>query len=450
MALIKDSSGKIANTNEIPEDYRKTELGLLPEEWQIKKIGELFNVQQGISMSPARRDGPNKHPFLRTLNVFWSGIDLTTLDYMDFSDKEIEKLNLLPGDLLVCEGGDIGRTAMWRGELESCGYQNHLHRLRIKNTDVEPEFFMFWMQAAIKILGYYRDEGNETTIPNLSQSRLKNFSVPLPPLPEQHAIAATLRTVQEAKEKPDAVIAATQVLKAAMMKHLFTYGPVPLEEAERVALNETEIGPMSDGWDVVKIGDVIQKTQYGLSIRGEPEGQYPILRMNNLVNGLIQIDDLQFVNINENDLHNFQLNQGDILFNRTNSYELVGKTSIFNLNETFVFASYLVRIIPDFDKISPEYLNYYLNWGETQARLKLLASRGVSQSNINATKLRNFSIPFPSVSVQKQIATILISIDQKLAAEQSCRQALDTLFTTLLHDLMTAKIRVNPESASVT
>jgi type I restriction enzyme S subunit len=130
------------------------------------------------------------------------------------------------------------------------------------------------------------------------------------------------------------------------------------------------------------------------------------------------------------------------LFNRTNSYELVGKTSIFKLEETFVFASYLVRIIPDFDKIFPEYLNYYLNWGETQARLKLLASRGVSQSNINATKLRDFSIPFPSLSIQKQIAIILNAIDQKLAAEQSRKETLNLMFASLLHNLMTAKTRV--------
>ncbi|ACL16441.1 restriction endonuclease subunit S [Methanosphaerula palustris] len=158
-----------------------TNLGVFPETWQIKKIGDLFNVQQGISMSPARRNGPNKHPFLRTLNVFWSGIDLKTLDYMDLSEKEIGKLNLLPGDLLVCEGGDIGRSAIWRGELESCGYQNHIHRLRVKNCDVYPEFVVFWMQAAIKILGFYQDEGNKTTIPNLSQSRLKNFDIPHSP-----------------------------------------------------------------------------------------------------------------------------------------------------------------------------------------------------------------------------------------------------------------------------
>ena len=208
-------------------------------------------------------------------------------------------------------------------------------------------------------------------------------------------------------------------------------------------LKETEIGPVPEVWDIVKIGKVIQKTQYGLSIRGEQNGQYPILRMNNLVNGLIDSSNLQYINIDDNTLDDFRLNQGDILFNRTNSYELVGKTSIFNLNDIFVFASYLVRIIPDFDKIIPDYLNYYLNWGDTQVRLKKLASRGVSQSNINATKLRHFSIPYPSIAIQQQISSNLISIDQKIASEQSHREALDTLFKTLLHDLMTAKIRVS-------
>lgn len=438
----------MANSNDIPEGYKATELGALPLDWQIKKIGELFSVQQGISMSKARRDGPNKHPFLRTLNVFWKGIDLTTLDYMDFSEREIEKLNLLLGDLLVCEGGDIGRTAMWRGELESCGYQNHLHRLRVKSNDVNPEFVMFWMQAAMEILGYYREEGNNTTIPNLSQSRLKNFDIPLPPLPEQRAIAATLRTVQEAKEKTDAVIAATKALKAAMMKHLFTYGPVPPEEAEKVALKETEIGAVPDGWDIVNLGEISEFLQYGTSKKCDYDVKgYPVLRIPNIMNGIINCSDLKFLEITNEDFDKIKLKIGDILFVRTNGVRnLVGRCAIYQGEpEESLFASYLIRVRLKSDQVLPAFVQYY---SETPSGREFLSGQASGSAdgkfNINTQTIKSVVLPLPDIKIQKKIVEIISSIDQKLAAEQSRKEALDTLFTSLLHDLMTAKIRVNP------
>jgi len=100
------------------------------KKWERKRLGEIFIVQQGVAMSPKRRLGVSPYPFLRTLNVLWGRVDLSTLDKMDFTNEEIMKFCLKPGDLLVCEGGEVGRTAIWRGELDICLYQNHIHRLR--------------------------------------------------------------------------------------------------------------------------------------------------------------------------------------------------------------------------------------------------------------------------------------------------------------------------------
>ena len=86
--------------------------------WPKKKIGELFYIGAGKSVTPAGRLGTRRFPFLRTANVFWGRIDLTALDAMNFSDEEIEMKSLRKGDLLVCEGGDIGRAAIWNGEVE--------------------------------------------------------------------------------------------------------------------------------------------------------------------------------------------------------------------------------------------------------------------------------------------------------------------------------------------
>ncbi len=201
---------------------KETELGPIPAHWQVVRLGSLFEIQQGKALSPKHREGKSPRPFLRTANVFWGRIDLTTLDEMDFTDDEVERLALLPGDLLVCEGGDIGRTAMWLETIQGCCYQNHLHRLRAKSADVEPTFYMYWMQAALLLLDLYPGEANRTTIPNLSKARLSNFSVPLPPLAEQREIARILRAVDEKFRAEESRKQALEALFKTLLHHLMT------------------------------------------------------------------------------------------------------------------------------------------------------------------------------------------------------------------------------------
>ena len=170
-----------------------------------------------------------------------------------------------------------------------------------------------------------------------------------------------------------------------------------------------------------------------------------MLRMNNLIDGRIDTSDLKYVDLNPNDLLKFKLHKGDVLFNRTNSYDLVGKTAIFDKEGVFVFASYLIRIVPKPTQLIPGYLNYYLNWERAQHRLKAIASRGVSQSNISATKLKQFEIALPPLFEQCEIARILQTIDRKIEAEENRKRALEGLFKSLLHHLMTAKVRMPKE-----
>lgn len=169
----------------------------LPPGWRWVRLGEVFEVQQGASMSPKRRLGRNPKPFLRTRNILWGAVDTSLVDEMDFTDEEAEKLSLQPGDLLICEGGDVGRTAIWEGQLPTALYQNHIHRLRAKDDSVEPRFIMYWMQAAYQVFLAYQGAESRTAIPNLSGRRLKEFLAPLPPLSEQRRIVARLEAVQE-------------------------------------------------------------------------------------------------------------------------------------------------------------------------------------------------------------------------------------------------------------
>ena len=299
---------------DLPEAFKMTELGPLPEEWDIVRLGDIFEIQQGKALSPKHRSGKSPCPFLRTSNVYWGRIDLSMLDEMDFTDEEVQRLRLLPGDLLVCEGGDIGRTAIWRGEIQRCCYQNHLHRLRKKSKKVEPEFYMYWMQAAILLFGLYLGQGNKTTIPNLSKSRLAGFNVPLPTLPEQRDIAHVLRTVQRAKEATERVIQAARELKKSLMRHLFTYGPVPVEEAEKVPLKETEIGLVPEHWEVVRLEEVTQKTKK-IDPRKKPDWQFKYVDVSSISNQFLRINNYSiYKGTNAPSRARKLMKAGDILF----------------------------------------------------------------------------------------------------------------------------------------
>jgi len=168
----------------------------LPPGWRWVRLGEIFAIQQGASMSPKRRAAGARRPFLRTKNIRWGFVDVSSVDEMGFTDKEVDKLRLQPGDLLICEGGDVGRAAIWKGELPLCLYQNHIHRLRATSAAVEPTFFMYWMQVAYQVFGVYQGAESKTAIPNLSGRRLQEFIAPLPPLDEQRRIVAYLDQVQ--------------------------------------------------------------------------------------------------------------------------------------------------------------------------------------------------------------------------------------------------------------
>ncbi|HFD38424.1 MAG TPA: restriction endonuclease subunit S, partial [Anaerolineae bacterium] len=130
--------------NVLQSEMTETELGSLPGDWDVLPLGEVYEIQQGKAVSKKHRRGKKPSPFLRTSNVYWGRLEMSQLDEMDFTDKERDKLRLRKGDLLVCEGGEIGRTAIWNGELEDCYYQNHIFRVRSVTENVVPLFHMYW------------------------------------------------------------------------------------------------------------------------------------------------------------------------------------------------------------------------------------------------------------------------------------------------------------------
>jgi len=272
--------------------------------------------------------------------------------------------------------------------------------------------------------------------PRTSWGHIKTFELPAFDETEQKNIADLLWEVHDAILANEAAIDAGGNLKRAAMRTLFTRG------LRGEAQKETEIGPVPENWDVVSIGDVALNTQYGLSVRGNPSGAYPILRMNCQEDGKVHYRDLQFVELDTETFEAFRVKPGDLLFNRTNSIDLVGRMAIVEDDRPAVFASYLVRLTVNDHRCDPRFLNYFMNWPATQTEIKKLASRAVGQANINATKLKTVRFPLPSLDEQREIVAILDAIDRKIDLHRRKRAVLDELFKALLHKLMTGEIRV--------
>jgi type I restriction enzyme S subunit len=238
-------------------------------------------------------------------------------------------------------------------------------------------------------------------------------------------------------EQQRRLLSLTAELKKALAHQLFTHG------LRHEPQKQTELGAIPQSWQVQPLGDYLTEAQYGLSAKGAETGSYAFLRMTNQQEARISAENLQYVELTPQEFERFRVSRHDILFNRTNSLELVGRTAIFDLDGDFAFASYLIRLRTDAKRLRPHFLNHYFNADETQVRLKSIATRAVSQSNISATRLRGFPIPVPNPAEQDEIVEKIDSIDRKFLLHRRKHAALSALFRTLLHELMTARIRVH-------
>lgn len=176
------------------------------------------------------------------------------------------------------------------------------------------------------------------------------------------------------------------------------------------------------GWRLGKLEDVLSRVQYGTSDAVHTEGCTPVLRMMNIEGGKITASDLKFSKLPISDLESIKLKRGDILFNRTNSMEWVGKTGLFSLDGDYVFASYMLRLNVKTDLVTPEFVNRYLNIPLIQYRLKAFATPGVSQANINPTSLKSMPFLIPPLEQIIKADEQLTEIEESLSALSESRK----------------------------
>jgi type I restriction enzyme, S subunit len=387
-----------------------------PNTWPWVKFGDLFEVQQGKALSQKARQDVSPRSFLRTANVLWGRLKLDVIDHMDFSPKEEAKYQLEAGDLLVCEGGEIGRSAIWGGELEVCYYQNHLHRCRTSHGDADPGFYMYWMQYAFRIADLYMGHANVTTIANLSKSRLSAFELPHPPLPEQRAIAHILRTVQRAREQTEQVIGAARELKRSLMKHLFTYGPVRVQAADATDFQDSDMGLIPARWEVAPLEE-IATLQRGFDITKDEQtpGPYPVVSSSGP----------------QSTHSKFKVEAPGVVVGRKGSVGAVHFVQVdFWPHDTTLW-------VKDFHGHSPEFVFRLLERFDFTGYVT-----GVANPSLNRNHVHPARVGLPSRDEQAQIVAVLRSVDGKIAVERQRREALDSVFISLLHDLMTARLPV--------
>ena len=212
-------------------------LGEIPAHWNETHLKYGYEVQLGKMLTPdPSTEEDSLENYLRSANVYWDGIDVSDVNKMWFSPSEKAQYRLSPGDLIICEGGDVGRSAIWHGELPECYIQNAVHRVRSKDGYFN-KFLYYWL-FTLKQSGYIDLICSKATISHLTAEKLMDLLLVVPPLPTQRAIAAFLdrqtahidAAVAEYRRLTDLL----QEKRAALISHTVTQGidpDIPLKDS---------------------------------------------------------------------------------------------------------------------------------------------------------------------------------------------------------------------------
>jgi len=296
--------------------------------------------------------------------------------------------------------------------------------------------------------GCFRTASQGSTFEAINSNELEQWPIFHPTCRrEQKKIAEIISTVGQVTEKTEALIAKQQRIKIGLMQNLLTCG---IDEHGNLRSEKTHkfkdslLGRIPEEWITRSLDEILILKQYGISTGlTEDQAGVPVLRMNNLVDGEINYSELKYSN--ESTVLKSMLDDGDVLFNRTNSIDYVGRTAIYRHRETPVsFASYLVRLVPDPTTLLPEYLNLWLNDAVSQVRVKQLATIGVQQANINPTNLGALTVAIPgSLDEQRVIVGAVLACAGQITKTRQELDKLASIKRALMQDLLTGSRRMN-------
>lgn len=186
--------------------------------WPEYRLGDISTSRLGKMLDSKKQTGKYLHPYLANVNVQWFRFDLTNLNWMDFDEVAQSEFELRPRDLMVCEGGEIGRCAIWTGELKDCYYQKAIHRVRCDESIIIPEYLAYLFYYHSQMNGFSDVVGNKVTIAHLPGDKLKAMRIMVPPLPFQEQFAAFARQSDKSKFELRQAIADVDSLAKALMQ----------------------------------------------------------------------------------------------------------------------------------------------------------------------------------------------------------------------------------------
>lgn len=375
------------------------------------KLSTICNIQSGGT--PAR----SKKEYWENGNIPWVKIGDFKGKYLSATDEaittkglECSAAKIFPkGTLLYTIFATLGEVCIL--DIEAATNQA-IAGIQIKNDSVEKEYLYYFL---VSLKEQVNRIGRGVAQNNINMSILRDIEVPLPERRKQQQIAKTLDQVDLIISKRREQLAKLDGLVKARFVEMF--GRYPENEKE---------------WSVGSIRDVVSDVRYGSSRPAVEGGKYPYLRMNNITyGGELDLTDVKRIDVPENELEKCTVRKGDVLFNRTNSRELVGKTCVYNRDELMVLAGFVIRVRVN-EMVLPEFLSAYLNTDFSKQMLQGMCKTAIGQANINAQELQNIKLYLPPIYLQQQFADFVSQVDRSKAAVERSLASLETLKKSLM------------------
>jgi type I restriction enzyme S subunit len=314
------------------------------------------------------------------------------------------------GDVLVCV---VGATAGKVNQAIDCAIGRSVAAVRPHAKSLDTGYLYHFLSNRTGLL---RAKSQGLAQGVITRDMLHEIKVPLPSLEEQRRIASILDTADALRAKRRVALAKLGSLAQSIFIEMFG-----------------DPGTNPKQLPVVKVGDLLSSANYGTSEKAGSVGAFPILRMNNITyDGRINLSDLKYIDLDKRMRDRFLVTDGDILFNRTNSQELVGKSAVYRGEDNIAFAGYLVRLRPNSEAV-PDYICSFLNSKYGKATLRGMCKSIIGMANINATEVQSINIPKPPVKLQAAFAHQLAEIYQTRAQHEHSLGLLETLFASLQH-----------------
>lgn len=371
--------------------------------WPTVPLGQVVSILSGFAFKSEKFNSDGKGmPIIRIRDVVRGRSET-------FYDGEYDPRYVVQrGDFLIGMDGEFN-LASWKAE--PALLNQRVCKLDKVRDGADLGYVAKFLPLALKQI---EAATPFVTVKHLSIKDLIEVQLPLPPLEEQRRIAAILDRAEKLRAKRRAAISLLDQLPQAIFLEMF---------------GDPAANPM--GWPVVQIGDLLESANYGSSGKAGLVGAWPILRMGNLTaEGHLDLEDLKYIDLAPNEIPKYTVRNGDLLFNRTNSADLVGKTALYTCDQPAAFAGYLVRLRVN-EKANPEFVAAFMNLGYTKRVLRGMAKSIVGMANINAKEVQTIAIPVPPFELQSQFAERVQVIRDAKAAHQSALAELDALFVSL-------------------